>query len=206
MCGKFVLISDWSKIAGEFGLEESNQTYTPRGDIYPAAGAACIVSREGKNTCAVLHWGYAASWKKQSGRSGLIINARGETLSQKPAFRDAFRKRRCLIAADGFYEWSKEKIQYEFTLRSNKLLGLAGLYEEAIVSGDTGASFVIITTSPNELVSSVHNRMPAIIPESKYALWLDNSRYDENRLQELLIPYPASDMSMRGVNGSAPRI
>ncbi|OPY86657.1 MAG: putative SOS response-associated peptidase YedK [Smithella sp. PtaU1.Bin162] len=197
MCGKFALVSDWSNIAGAFGLAATDQFFAPRGDIYPASDAACIIRRGTKNFGTVMQWGFSPVWGKQKVRKSLLINARAETLSRKPAFRDAFPKRRCLIVADGFYEWSKEKTQFYFCLRNHQPFGLAGLYEEVSMSGSAKASFVIITTVPNELIAPVHDRMPVIISEGKQSLWLDNSKYDINELVPLFNPYPASEMAIR---------
>ena len=196
MCGKFVLISNWKNIAGEFDLEDTNQIPVPAGDIYPGHDATCIIHR-GKNYHGVnLHWGFFPRWANRKSRGNMLINARAETLSQKASFRDAFQRRRCLIVADGFYEWSKEKKQFGFFLLNKKPFGLAGIYEPAIVPGDAQSSFVIITTSPNELIAPLHDRMPVIIPADKQSLWLENGEYDIRKLTPLFNPYPASEMAM----------
>ena len=196
MCGKFILISDWKNIAGEFDLQDTGQFPASAGDVYPCSDAACIIRMDSKNIAVNLHWGFSPEWAKQKSRSNLLINARAETLSRKPTFRDAFQKRRCLIAADGFYEWSKEKKQFKFSLQNKKPFGLAGIYEPAIVPGNAKSSFVIITTSPNELIAPLHDRMPVIIPADKRSLWLDNGKYDISKLKLLFDPYPALEMAM----------
>jgi len=206
MCGKFVLRSDWKNIAGEFDLEDTNQIIVPAGDIYPGSDAACIIRNNRDNLGVILCWGFFPQWAKQKSRGNLVINARAETLAQKPAFRDAFQKRRCLIAADGFYEWSKEKSQFYFYLQNKKPFGLAGIYEPAIIPGNAKSSFVIITTSPNELIAPVHDRMPVIIPADKQSLWLDDSKYNINELKPLFDPYPASEMTMNLAKFSASHI
>jgi putative SOS response-associated peptidase YedK len=196
MCGKFVSISNWKNIAGEFDLGDTNQIPVTPGDIYPGQDAACII-RMGKNNYGVnLHWGFFSRWANRKSSGSLLINARAETLSQKASFRDAFQRRRCLIAADGFYEWSKEKKQICFFLLNKKPFGLAGIYEPAIVPGAAQSSFVIITTSPNDLIAPLHDRMPVIIPADKQSLWLENGEYDIRKLTTLLNPYPASEMAM----------
>jgi putative SOS response-associated peptidase YedK len=198
MCGRFVLISKVDQIAEEFNLADIASSSVASGDIHPGQKAACIISENRKNRLLVLPWGFSPQWSKQTTKSKLLINARSETLSEKPTFREAFQKRRCLIAADGFYEWSKEKKQYYFYLQNRKPFGLAGIYEETELPA-TGkeASFVIITTSPNRLISPIHNRMPVIIPHDKQSMWLDNEKYDKSQLQSLTAPYPAQEMEMR---------
>jgi putative SOS response-associated peptidase YedK len=196
MCGRFVLISNVGQIAEEFNLTDMSSS-VPFGDIHPGKTAACVIAEGKKNRLLILTWGFSPPWSKQATKSGLLINARAETLAEKPTFQGAFQKRRCLIAADGFYEWSKEKKQYYFYLQNRKPFGLAGIYEPELPATGKEASFVIITTSPNKLIAPVHNRMPVIIPHDKQSLWLDNSRYEKTELQPLMAPYPAQEMEMR---------
>jgi putative SOS response-associated peptidase YedK len=205
MCGRFVLISDVGKIAGEFAVSDINKTLASTGDIYPGQNCACIIKEEAKNVLANLHWGFSPRWIKQKMQDKLLINARAETLADKPTFRDAFQRRRCLIAADGFYEWSAEKKPFYLYMQNKKPFGLAGIYEPA-AADDTLASFVIITTEPNELIAAMHKRMPVIIPAAQRSLWLDNSKYDPGKLLSLLIPYPAAEMAMRPAEFTARRI
>ena len=197
MCGRFVLISNLGQIAEEFNLTDMSSS-VPFGDIHPGKTAACVIAEDKKNRLLILPWGFSPPWSKQATKSGLLINARAETLAEKPTFREAFQKRRCLIAADGFYEWSKEKKQFYFYLQNRKPFGLAGIFDEPGLSV-TGkeASFVIITTSPNKLIAPVHNRMPVIIPHDKQSLWLDNANFEKTELQSLMSPYPAQEMEMR---------
>jgi putative SOS response-associated peptidase YedK len=198
MCGRFVLISNVGQIAEEFNLADISSSSVSSGDIHPGQKAACVISEDKKNRLLILPWGFSPPWSKQATKSGLLINARAETLAEKPTFKEAFQKRRCLIAADGFYEWSKEKKQYYFYLQNRRPFGLAGICDEPELPA-TGceASFVIITTSPNRLISPIHNRMPVIIPRDKQSLWLDNGRYEKTELQSLMTPYPAHEMEMR---------
>ena len=197
MCGRFVLISNLGQIAEEFNLADIASPSVSSGDIHPGQEAACVINENRKNRLLVLPWGFSPQWSKQATKSGLLINARAETLSEKPTFREAFQKRRCLIPADGFYEWSKEKKQFYFYLQNHRPFGLAGICDEPELpaTGKEG-SFVIITTSPNQLISPIHNRMPVIIPHDKQSLWLDNARYEKSRLQSLLVSYPAEEMEI----------
>jgi putative SOS response-associated peptidase YedK len=197
MCGRFVLVSSWEKIAGEFDLSETDNDPSAAGDIHPGQDSICIIRDGAINKAVNLHWGLVPSWLAQKPGSKLLINARAETLAEKPTFRDAFQKRRCLIIADGFYEWTKEKKPFYFYLKNGRPLGLAGLYEPATVAGSPKLSFVILTTSPNKLIAPLHDRMPVIIPAGKRSYWLDQSLYDKARLQSLLVSYPEAQMAMR---------
>jgi Uncharacterized conserved protein len=198
MCGRFVLISNAGQIAEDFNLTAITSSSVSSGDIHPGQKTACVIREDKKNRLLILTWGFSPPWSKQATKSGLLINARAETLAEKPTFKEAFQKRRCLIAADGFYEWSKEKKQYYFYLQNRRPFGLAGICDEpGLPATGKEASFVIITTSPNKLIAPVHNRMPVIIPHDKQALWLDNDRYEKTELQSLMAPYPAQEMEMR---------
>jgi putative SOS response-associated peptidase YedK len=197
MCGRFVLISNVGQIAEEFNLTDITSSSIYSGDIHPGQKAACVISEDKKNRLLILPWGFSPPWSKQATKSGLLINARAETLAEKPTFKEAFQKKRCLIPADGFYEWSKEKKQFYFYLQNRKPFGLAGIYEPGLSLTGKEASFVIITTSPNKLIAPVHNRMPVIIPHDKQSLWLDNATFEKTELQSLMAPYPAQEMEMR---------
>jgi putative SOS response-associated peptidase YedK len=196
MCGRFVLISNVGQIAEEFNLTDMYSS-VPFGDIHPGRTAACVIAEDKRNRLLILPWGFWPQWSKQSNNSKSLINARAETLAEKPTFKEAFQKRRCLIAADGFYEWSKEKNQFYFYLQNREPFGLAGIYGPGLFVTGKEASFVIITTSPNKLIAPVHNRMPVIIPHDKQSLWLDNDRYEKTELQALMAAYPAQEMEMR---------
>lgn len=198
MCGRFVLISNLSQIAEEFNLKDMTASFVPCGDIHPGQKATCIITENGKSHLSNLAWGFSPRWSKQTATSKLLINARAETLAEKPTFREAFQYRRCLIAADGFYEWSQEKKQFYFYMQNRKPFGLAGIYDEPDIPAlGKAASFVIITTTPNKLIAPVHNRMPVIIPQDKQSMWLDNANFEKSGLQSLLVPYPANRMEMR---------
>jgi putative SOS response-associated peptidase YedK len=206
MCGKFVLSGDWEIIAQEFDLSAPESALRTTGDIQPGQDSTCIIRTETGNGIVNLHWGFAPQWVTPKPKAKLLINARAETLAEKPSFADAFQKRRCLIVAFGFYEWSEKKKPFYFYLRSGRPFGLAGIYEPAITPSGPRSSFVIITTTPNKLIAPLHDRMPVIIPADQRFLWLDCSRYDKDRLQSLLVPYPEAEMKMREADFSVPRI
>jgi len=147
-----------------------------------------------------MRWGLVPSWAKDPGIGAKMINARGETVAEKPAFRAAFKRRRCLVPMMGFYEWRKTpagKVPYYIRLLNAELFGAAGLYEYWPGKDGTESieSFAIITAEPNEMMASLHGRMPVILAEGDHAAWLDlkNERTDD--LQQLLRPYPSDEMT-----------
>jgi putative SOS response-associated peptidase YedK len=172
----------------------------PRYNIAPTQPVA-VVPNDGKNRLDFFTWGLIPSWAKDPEIGSRMINARGETLAEKPAFRAAFRRRRCLVLADGFYEWkkipdSKSKTPMYIRLESGKPFAFAGLWEIwNSKDGSTILSCTIITTEPNELVSDIHNRMPVILHPDSYSLWLDPGEPDARQLTGLLKPYPAELMA-----------
>jgi putative SOS response-associated peptidase YedK len=153
-------------------------------------------------------WGLVPSWAKDSDIGNRMINARAETLAEKPSFRDAFKKRRCIIPASGFYEWRKKgsgaKQPFYFYLREKEVFGFAGLWEEWIdkESGDVLETCTIITTEANGVLKPVHDRMPVILKADDYSRWLDPKENNTDRLQKLLVPYPADEMDSHAVSTS----
>jgi putative SOS response-associated peptidase YedK len=199
MCGRFTQASEPKAIAELFGLPiEAVPPYRPRYNLAPTQPALVLRRHphSGEKELTFLTWGLVPSWAKDPGIGNRLINARAETLAQKPAFRAAFRRRRCLIPADGFYEWrqaGKSKQPVFITRKDGEPLALAGLWEHwEAPDGSVIESFAIITTEPNELVRPIHDRMPAILPEDAFALWLAPDA-DLADLQSLLqTPYPAA--------------
>jgi putative SOS response-associated peptidase YedK len=162
---------------------------------------AAIIDNGERRRVKALRWGLIPAWAKDPAIGRKLFNARAETLAGKPSFRDAFQRRRCLIPADGFYEWTGEKGRRQavrFQLASGEPFAFAGLYEtwRPPAGGAPLSTCTIVTTAPNGLVAPVHDRMPAILPREGEALWLDPSVRDASRLQSLLAPYPADVMSM----------
>jgi putative SOS response-associated peptidase YedK len=132
------------------------------------------------------------------------ICSRSETITEKPSFRTAFKRQRCLIIADGFYEWSKfekVKVPYLITLRSRSIFAFAGLWEQwQDTTGDWIESTTIITTNPNSLMANIHDRMPVIMPRERYDEWLDMSNQDVTQLKKLLVPYPPEELATEKVS------
>ena len=197
MCGRF-------SITGFEGLEERFQLKIEFPDIKPSYNVApsqdipVILSRV-SNQLAFFKWGLIPYWAKDPSIGHKMINARAETVDEKPSFKTCLIRRRCLIVADGFYEWKKEgatKRPHRITLKSEELFGFAGLWDTWKSStGELVNSCTIITTTPNELMEPLHNRMPVILPREVESVWLDQGITNSVVLKSLLIPYPAELMT-----------
>jgi len=202
MCGRFVLLTDLSVIAESFGVDEIACEYRPGNDISPGRQVVAVV-RDSGNRLVDFRWGLIPAWAKDPSIGGRTFNARAETVSEKPSFKSAFRKRRCLIVADGFYEWQRlgrRKRQMYFRLRSGRPFGFAGLYETwASPDGKTVRTCAIVTTTPNALVQPIHDRMPVIVPKELEAAWISPDNQDRRFLLSMLKPYPSEEMEMEEV-------
>jgi len=203
MCGRFILVTDLSVLAESFGIQEIVTEYQPAVNITPGQHIAAVVYHDKKRLVA-LRWGLIPAWADDPAIGNRMFNARAETVAEKPSFKEAFKKRRCLIPTDGFYEWQKwgkGKRPLCFSLKSGRPFGLAGLYETWI-SPEKGRihTCTIITTDANDLIRPIHDRMPVIIPKDKETAWLDlrNSKPDE--LASLLKPYPSDEMVLSEVD------
>ena len=159
--------------------------------------AAVRVARGGVRELCQLKWGLVPHWADDAKIGNRMINARADSVATKPAYREAFKARRCLVVADGFYEWQKSgrrKQPYYLRLRHDGPFGFAGVWERWSQAGQKIESCSIITTEANELVAGIHDRMPVIIPPEAYELWLSPDTQEIELLQSLLRPYPASEM------------
>jgi putative SOS response-associated peptidase YedK len=204
MCGRFTLRTPLSTLIQQFQLAESPQVQLPlRFNIAPTQDVAAIrvAAAGGPRQLGLLRWGLIPSWAKDPAMGARMINARAETVSEKPSFRAAFRRRRCLVPADGFYEWKKigrKKQPYYFRRRDDRPFALAGLWEQwwdnRERDGEPLETCTIITTEANELSQPIHDRMPVILDATDYDLWLDPDAQDKEPLQALLQPYDASQL------------
>jgi putative SOS response-associated peptidase YedK len=201
MCGRFTLRAPAGVVAEQFALFEM-PPFAPRFNIAPTQPVAVVRLAPGgpepRRELVWLRWGLIPSWAKDPAIGNRMINARAETIADKPAYRAAFRRRRCLVVADGFYEWQKagsKKQPCFIRLRDDGPLAFAGLWE-SWEGPDHAAieSCTILTTDPNELVAPIHNRMPVILPAADYPKWLDPGVSDAAELSPLLAPYPAGGM------------
>jgi putative SOS response-associated peptidase YedK len=200
MCGRFILLTDLSVIIKSFDIQNVAGEYRPGNNISPGQQIAAVLRKDDQNSLVDLRWGLIPSWAKDPSIGYKMFNARAETIAEKPSFKNAFQKRRCLIPMDGFYEWQKigrMKKPLRFSLRSGEPFGLAGLYETWISPEKKPINTcTIITTQPNELTLPIHDRMPAIISKDKMADWMDPENHDQKGLLSILKPYPSDEMAI----------
>lgn len=200
MCGRFTLTADSTQLQQSFPDFSFPAGDGPRFNVAPSQPVLALPN-DAKLTADYFVWGLIPSWAKDPQIGSRLINARAETLGEKPSFRGSYKYKRCLIFADGFYEWksepgSKTKIPHFIRLETGKPFALAGLWDEWLSpDGSQVKSCTIITTEPNELMAKLHNRMPVILPESAYTQWLDPAPRKPEELQTLLVPYPAAAMT-----------
>ncbi len=199
MCGRFTRKESFQDLAKILGFQMWH-SLEARYNIAPSQFLACIRSNPQSNDreCIQLKWGLVPFWAKEPSIGHKLINARAETVAEKPAFRKAFIRQRCLVLADGFYEWKVEgkfKRPHYFHFADNRPFAFAGLWEHWEKVPDRAVdSCAVITTAPNDLMEPIHNRMPVILHPEDYALWLDNSMHDSQYLLSLLQPYPSQEM------------
>lgn len=204
MCGRFALTAPASTITEIFQVDVLPDVL-PRYNVAPTTQVLCVVQEDGERVAKTFRWGLVPFWAKDLKVGYRMINARSETAASKPAFRAAFKKRRLLILADSFYEWlrkdKKIKIPHMIGMKDHRPFAMAGLWERwTDPEGEDIYTCSILTTGPNELMESIHDRMPVILPEHHWNLWLDPAVQDKERLQELLVPYPAEQMAARRVS------
>ena len=207
MCGRITGTFEFSDIRVRWNLDSDLPKYTPRFNIAPeqtSPAIPVIVRHKGGNECRLMHWGLIPSWAKDPTIGNRMINARAESLSEKPAFKHLVGQRRCIIPADGFYEWRKEgrrKVPMWVYLKNRQAFGLAGLWDVwRRPDGGKVESFTIITTEPNELVRPIHDRMPVILRPEDEEQWLDASRTLFVKAKSLLKPYPEELMDAHDVS------
>lgn len=209
MCGRFTLYASPELLAELFDLPEP-PLLAPRFNIAPTQpiGVVRLDPRTHQRTWALTHWGLIPSWSKDPSIGARMINARAETVPEKPSFRAAFKRRRCLVPASGFYEWKqagKGKQPYYISPSDGRLFAFAGLWETWTgPDGDEIDSCTILTTDPNELMATLHNRMPVILAPQDWAEWLgtggDDSPARLNKLLHLFRPFPADQMKAEQVS------
>ena len=200
MCGRFTLTVDADSIQTYFPwLEHVPVQIAPRYNIAPTQPIA-VVPNDGKNAVDHFVWGLIPFWAKDPSIGSKMINARAETLAEKNSFKNPYKRRRCLVLADGFYEWTKVEGQkakqpYLIQLEDKSVFAFAGLWEEwTSPEGSQLRSATIITTDPNPMVAKIHNRMPVILHPDDYDLWLSTEEQPPDKLQPLLTAYPAEEM------------
>ena len=199
MCGRFTLTVDPAELKDAFADFKFPKKFAPRFNIAPTQPVLAIPN-DGTSQADFFLWGLIPSWAKDPSIGNRLINARGETLAEKPAFRGGYKYKRCLILANGFYEWKSEpgtktKVPYFIHLESGDVFAFAGLWDEwHSPDGSTVRSCTIVTTSPNELMSKIYNRMPVILQPSDYTEWLDATPRTPESLTHLIQPFSAKLM------------
>ncbi len=208
MCGRFTLHSRLNQILQQFAIEMADIAFEPRYNIAPTQSAPVIRIQNGMRRLDLLRWGLVPSWAKDLSIGSRMINARAETIAEKPSFRSAFKRKRCLVPADGYYEWVREgKRKQPFLIRTTDSgpFAMAGLWEswrskDSPQTRGSVESFTVITTNANEATCDVHDRMPVILDEEQQQIWLDGSIENANVLQDLLVPYDSSRTKLQPVS------
>jgi putative SOS response-associated peptidase YedK len=203
MCGRYVL-AEINALAARFGVaDDVPPSVAPRYNVAPTQMMPVVV-KHSPNQLVLMRWGLVPSWAREGKTEQALINARAETLAQKRTFRQLLASQRCLVPASGFYEWKQTgagKVPYYVALKDEPLFGFAGLYDRW--TDDQGTeilSYTIITTAPNDLMASIHNRMPAILSRDEEEFWLNPDETEAGRLLPLLRPYPADKMKATPVS------
>ena len=200
MCGRFTLTVDPTEAQGPFSGYTFPQKFAPRYNIAPTQPILAIPNDD-QSTADFFVWGLIPMWAKDPTIGNRLINARGETLEEKPAFRSSLKYKRCLILADGFYEWKgasgkKTKTPFFIHMKDRKPFAFAGLWDSwNSPDGSQVKSCTIITTEPNELMAIIHNRMPVILHPRDYAKWLDPAAQTPDQLKPLIKSFPADIMN-----------
>ena len=197
MCGRYSLILTIGELQNRFEFDGERLGYAPGYNIAPTQNVLTVVGGESRRG-GYMRWGLIPLWAKDMSIGSRMINARSETVAEKPSFRNALRRRRCLVLADGFYEWQrvgKSKRPMRIVMRSGEPFAFAGLWETwRDPEGTVIPSCTIITTTPNDLLRPIHNRMPVILPRDIEDFWLDESVDDPAALTSVLTPYPDDAM------------
>lgn len=198
MCGRYSNTAKLDAMQMRFDFDTEETDFVPRYNIAPTQYApVLLLDDNGHKKMEMMRWGLIPHWAKDASIGNRMINARGESLQEKPVFKSPFKKKRCLVLADGFYEWQKTgktKQPMRITLKSRQLFAMAGLWERwKGPDGKEIKSFTIITTEPNALMKKIHDRMPVIIPPDLEDAWLKGEDLDQ--LQSMLAPYPAKELA-----------
>ncbi|PLS09458.1 SOS response-associated peptidase [Neobacillus cucumis] len=196
MCGRFTLSATIDEIMDRFDIQSflDEEMYAPSYNIAPSQLVLAVINNGTSNRMGFLKWGLVPPWANDISIGNKMINARAETITEKPSFRNAFKKKRCLVIADSFYEWKrhsdKAKTPMRIKLKSNELFAMAGLWEGyKSPDGKMLYSCSVITTQPNELMKDIHDRMPVILTREDESTWLNPEMADINLLKSLLVPF-----------------
>lgn len=196
MCGRFTLTATIEEIINRFDIQAfmEEELYAPSFNIAPSQAVLAVINDGTRNRMGFLKWGLIPPWAKNMSMGNKMINARAETISEKPSFRNAFKKKRCLVIADSFYEWKRHEDQTKtpmrIKLKSDELFAMAGIWEGwKSPDGKPLYTCSVITTGPNELMKTIHDRMPVILKPEDESTWLEPGLLENHKLESLLIPY-----------------
>ncbi|MGE7666694.1 SOS response-associated peptidase [Ureibacillus composti] len=201
MCGRFTLFTTFEKLIEHFEIQQAFEEalYHESYNIAPTQQIISIINDGTKNRMGFLKWGLVPSWAKDEKMASKMINARAETVDEKPSFKKSFYQRRCIIPMDSFYEWKREgktKRPMRIKMRDDSLFAVAGLWDTWLSpSGQTIHTCTILTTEPNALMANIHDRMPVILSKEQQALWLDPRVKERDHLKSLLVPFPVDEMT-----------
>jgi putative SOS response-associated peptidase YedK len=207
MCGRYSLTRREAELVERFGIEQlllEGEALRPRYNIAPTQMVPVVLDKDGQRVLAEMKWGLIPFWAKDPKKTKPIINARSESIAEKPFFKQAANKRRCLIPADGFYEWkkaNKEKIPLFIHFPDKEIFAFAGLWDQwKSPEGDILRSCTIVTTEANQFMSAVHDRMPVIVRPEHEARWLDPEVKDIEKLRDVLEPLSNDALEMYRVS------
>lgn len=200
MCGRFTLFTAFEDLVDQFHITNPGEfDYEPRFNIAPSQSVLAVINDGQNNRAGMLRWGLIPSFAKNERIGYKMINARAETIDEKPTFKRLLSRRRCLILADSFYEWQREgdkKVPMRIYLKNEQPFALAGLWDRwASPEGQTIQSCTIITTEPNAFMKPIHDRMPVILPKEAEQMWLDRSVEDKAALKQLLVPFDPNKLA-----------
>ncbi|MBW2109749.1 MAG: SOS response-associated peptidase [Deltaproteobacteria bacterium] len=205
MCGRYTITEEIEVLQGRFEFENAHIDFKPRYNVAPGQNALVVVKSDSRYLY-MMSWGFVPFWAKDESIGYKLINARGETLSEKPIFKRLFEEKRCLVLADGFFEWKqlgkgKVKVPMRFVLKDRRPFAFAGLWDIwQDPQGKEQQTFTIITTGANEIVRPIHDRMPVILKREDEEEWLDPENKKIDRLSSLLKPFPSELMDVYAVS------
>jgi putative SOS response-associated peptidase YedK len=202
MCGRYSITTPAEAMRQLFDLKGPLPNYPPRYNVAPSQDAPVVRLADGSRELTLMRWGLIPSWSQGPDSKFSMINARAETVAEKPAYRSAFKSRRCLVPADGFFEWhaeGKKKQPFFIHMKDERVFAFAGLWERWDKGAEPITSFTIIVTEANALLKQIHERMPVILGEDDYAAWLDPGA-PPDAARALLRPYDPERMAFRKIS------
>ena len=206
MCGRFTLFADYGQILERFDVDVAfdEENYSPNFNVAPSQSVISIINDGSRNRLGTLRWGLIPGWAKDEKIGYKMINARSETVDEKPSYRHAFLKKRCIIPMDSFYEWKVEengKVPMRIKMKSDEIFGVAGLWEAwKNPKGETVHSCTILTTEANSLVKDIHDRMPVILTRGNEKEWLNPSLQGKEILKSMLVPFDVALLAAYSVS------